>query len=537
MFRINKIGRKGLFFIPLLSVFLLQGCLTHENGKGGDAITPSTITVKGQRFVDNNGRHVILNGINVVNKSKKDQYLFGGGAEFYANLKSWGFNSIRFYINWDGLELEPGVYNESYLKEIDKRIQWAADNGVFVILDMHQDLFGLKFSNGAPEWATLDEGKPHITGDVWSDAYMMSEAVQTAFDNFWANKPASDGIGVQDHYANLWKHIAKRYADNPTVIGYDIMNEPFAGSSALQAMPAMLTAYGELIYATTGKVLTEEELVAIWGDVNRRTEALKVLSTKENYSYVIDALYDVNAGFEKNHLQAMYQKVANAIREVDTTHVLFLEHSYFSNVGVKSSIERVRLKDGSPDMLVAYAPHGYDLVTDTDDASSSNSERVEFIYNRIKEKGEQMEMPVWVGEWGAYYSHGEGIVSVARTAIRLIESHLFGNAYWSYNSGTENLAYFKKAILRPYPAYTCGELLQYHYSHATGELNVEWHEATNISAPTTIFVPWLSSLKMDELPESVEVVKGKGSDAGWVTIKPTGKGGKRSQILSFKKMY
>ncbi len=533
MFRINRNVRRSMFFISLLSVFLLQGCLTPENSNGGDDISPSTITVNGQHFVDNNDRHVILNGINVVNKSKEDQYLFEGGEEFYAKLKSWGFNCIRFYINWDGLEPEPGVYNETYLKEIDKRIQWAADNGVFVILDMHQDLFGLKFSNGAPNWATLDEGKVHTTGDVWSDAYMMSEAVQTAFDNFWTNKPAPDGIGVQDHYANLWKHIAKRYADNPTVIGYDIMNEPFAGSSALQAMPAMLTAYGELIYASTGKVLSEEELVATWGDVNKRTEALKVMSTKENYSYVIDALYNVNAEFEKTQLQAMYQKVANAIREVDVTHILFLEHSYFSNMGVRSSIERIRLKDGSPDMLVAYAPHGYDLVTDTEDASSSNSKRVEFIYDRIKEKGEQLEMPVWLGEWGAYYSHGEGIVSVARNAISLIESNLFGNAYWSYDPGTEKLAYFKKAILRPYPAYTCGELLLYHYNHANGELKVEWNEAINNPSPTIIFVPWLSRLKMDELSDSVSTVRCNDSDSGWITIKPTGKGGKRSMVLPF----
>jgi endoglycosylceramidase len=524
--------------IAVLSYITGIGCVSQD--KGGDIkefTAPNQITVKGDRFVDNNGRHVILNGINVVSKSKEEQYLFQAGPEFYANLKSWGFNSIRFYICWDGFESEPGVYNEDYLKEIDKRIQWAADNGLFVILDMHQDLFGVKFGNGAPEWAILDEGKTHTTGAIWSDAYMMSEAVQTSFDNFWANKPAADGVGIQDRYANLWKHIAKRYANNPTVLGYDIMNEPFAGSSAAFAMPALLTAYGELIYATTGKILTEVELAATWGDVNKRTEALKILSTRANYSHVIDALYKFNNVFESTHLQAMYQKVANAIREVDTTHILFFEHSYFSNMGVKSSIERVTLADGTPDPLVAYAPHGYDLVTDTEDAASANSERVKFIYDRIKEKGQALSMPVWLGEWGAYYGHSDGIVPVARYAVSLIENNLFGNAYWSYDPGHENLEYFQKALLRPYPAYTNGELLNYSFDYDSAILSVEWNESNENNSPTVIYVPWVSRLKMEGLEEygQIDIEKIEASDAGWVIVNSTDKGGNRIIVLKFEK--
>lgn len=533
---VNYKKRFGSYFLLAAVILgLSQGCKNaNKIGEESGQALPVEITVEGDRFVDNHGRQVILNGINVVNKSKEDQYLFAGGADFYANLKSWGFNCIRFIIIWDGLEQEPGVYNEQYLQEIDKRIQWARDNGLFVVLDMHQDLFSVKYSDGAPEWATLDERKPHTTGSVWSDAYLLSEAVQTSFDNFWANKAAPDGIGLQDHYANLWKHIASRYVNNPTVIGYDIMNEPFVGSSAQKAMPAFIKAYGETVYASTGKVLSEEELVEIWSDVDKRTEALKGLSSRESYSHVIDALNEINTEFEKMQLQPMYQKVADAIREVDSTHVLFLEHSYFSNMGVQSSIERVLLKDGSPDKLVAYAPHGYDLVTDTEDASSANSERVKIIYDRIKQKGQQLGMPVWLGEWGAYYSHGESIVSVAQEAVGLIESNFFGNAYWSYDPGTEKLAYFQKALLRPYPAYTCGELLSYHYCHETNELSVEWDEFNDNESSTVIFVPWLSRLKMEELSEQVSIEQNEASDSGWLMVKPTGNGGKRSLTLSFR---
>jgi endoglycosylceramidase len=477
-FNSSKHKLLGFFFI-----FLVIGCTVD---KQKEDVFPAKITVKGDRFIDDQGRFVVLNGINVVNKAKEEQYLFKGGPEYYANLRSWGINCIRFIIIWDGLEPEPGVYNEQYLKEIDKRVQWAEDAGIFVVLDMHQDLYSVKYSDGAPAWATLDEGKPHTTGEIWSDAYLLSEAVQTAFDNFWTNQPAPDGVGVQEHYINLWKHIAGRYADNNTIIGYDIMNEPFPGSSATRAFPTLLQAYGELVYALTGEVMSEEELANSWDNAEKRTAALDFLSTIENYAYVFDALYDLNHEFEHTRLQQFYQEVGYAIREVDTTHILFIEHSYFSNSGVKCSIERPKLVDGSPDPLVAYAPHGYDLVTDTKDVASAKSERMDFIFKRIKDKGIELNMPIWLGEWGAYYN-SEGILPVARYAISLIENNAFGHAYWSYHPGLEDLEYFQKALLRPYPAYINGELLNYEYRHGSSELTIVWKENKENSSKTVIF--------------------------------------------------
>ncbi len=522
-------------FITLLSCGLLQSC---SNSKTAEVtpIFPTHVTVSGNKFVDDFGRQVILNSINVVNKTKADDYMFKSGPEFYANLKKWGFNSIRFIIIWDGLEPQPGVYNEDYLKEIDKRIKWAGDNGIFVVLDMHQDLYSVKYSDGAPAWATLDEGKPHITGKVWSDAYMISPAVQTSFDNFWANKKAADSVGVQDHFVALWKHIASRYAKNPTVIGYDLLNEPFPGTVGAQSMPALFKAYGELVYRLQGKMMTEKEIVDTWSDHEKRATALEILSNKENFALVIDVLQPFSKSFETEQLQPMYQKVSSAIRKVDSTTPIFLEHAYYGNMGVRSSIERTTLSDGKPDPLVAYAPHGYDLVTDTKNAANASSNRVDFIYNRLREKGEELRMPVWLGEWGAFYNFGEEIVPVAKNSIDQIEKNLFGNAYWSYDPGMEKQAYFEKAIIRPYTAYINGNLLSYHFD-GTSQFTAEWQEDKSVSAPTTIFIPWLSRLDTKLIQEDfkIRVEKIDGSDAGWIAIDPTGKSEKRRLELSFSK--
>ena len=522
--------QKLVMVLIIASVF--TSCKDTNESASNTTILPSSITIKGDQFVDNFGRQVILNGVNVGSKNKEDGYIFQSGPELYAKLKKQGVNTIRFLIIWDGLEPEPGVYNEAYLKQIDQRIEWAAANDLFVVLDMHQDLYSVKYSDGAPEWATLHENKPHTTGAVWSDAYLMSEAVQTSFDNFWLNKPASDGIGLQDHYAALWKHIAKRYADNKTVIGYDIMNEPFPGSSGVQSTMILLGAYGELHYKLTGEVLTEEQLGAMWMDDAGRMEALEVISTTENYDFVISQLSDLVQEFEVKHMQPMYQKVSNAIREVDSDHILFLEHSYYSNTGVASSLERVTLADGSPDPLVAYAAHGYDLVVDTEAAALAATARVEYIFNQIAKKGKQLKMPVWLGEWGAYYDNSESVIPTAINSMNLIEQHLFGNAYWSYTHDLDQMAYFKNVLLRPYPAYTNGKLKKYHNDFDGGTFMMEWEEGPNDNAATVIYIPHLSKLRNDNL-KIFSIEKIKDSEAGYLIISASGKAETRTLDLTF----
>lgn len=468
------------------------------------------LKVEGQNFVDAQGRQVMLSGINFISKNKAENYMPKQGEETFRQFKNWGFNCIRLGIIWDGLEPEPGQYNEAYLQEIDKRIEWARANGMYVFLDMHQDLFSAKYADGAPEWATLDEGKPHYKGAVWSDSYMISPAVQTAFDNFWANKPAPDGIGVQDHLANLWKHIAKRYANNTTVIGYDILNEPFMGSEAQHVMPLMLTAYAKIYAEEKGTAPpAAQELEAMWADAASRMEALELIATREKYAKVVDAVYEISAQFERQHLQPMYQKVANAIRQVDPHHILFLNHNYFVNTGVSTALEPLKLADGSIDKQVAYAAHGYDLVVDTKEIDNPSYERVEFIFDRIAESGKRLQMPVLVGEWGALHGASTKLIKPARHLINLFEKHNFGNTYWAFYSGMADSPYFQNALVRPFPQAINGKLLSYDYNFESGVFECNWEESGEQNANSVIFVPNLSELSeadIDLMPATDQVV-------------------------------
>ncbi len=521
-----------------LTFFLLVSFLVFSCEVENKSVENGFVSIEGQNFVDANGRQIIFSGINFISKDSAENYIPQTNSEVIRNFNKWGFNCIRLGIIWAGLEPQPGKYNEAYLQEIDKRIQWAANNGIYVFLDMHQDLYGKKFSDGAPDWATLDEGKPHYSGAVWSDSYLISPAVQTAFDNFWKNTPAADGVGLQDHYANLWKHIAKRYANNTTVIGYDIMNEPFLGSSANKIMPQMLGAFAQVMVEVTGKAPpTAQELMAMWADEQSRLKALELVASKERYAKVVDAVYEINADFEREQLQPMYQKMADAIRQVDKKHILFFNHSYFANTGVPSALEPTKLTDGSTDKLIAYAAHGYDLVVDTKEVENPSNERVELIFERINKTGKRMNVPVLVGEWGAFHAKSLKMVETARYVVRQIEKYNFSNTYWAYYGDINRYPYFKNAIVRPYPQLISGTLISYNYDFKTGEFTCVWQETEKSKAPTVIYVPNLRSLSESDIvmtPQAEQITFDycNESNAGRVSVSPLGKNSKRT--LKFK---
>lgn len=524
------------FSIILFIASVLISC--NDAPKG--VISKGFLQVKDQHFEDVEGRQVLLSGINFISKDSAENYMPPQNEETFRQFKRWGFNCIRLGIIWDGLEPEPGKYNEAYLREIDKRIEWAKENEIYVFLDMHQDLYGAKFSDGAPNWATLTGGQDHYTGDVWSDSYLISPAVQTAFDNFWNNTPAADGIGLQDHYANLWKHIAQRYASNTTVIGYDIMNEPFMGSGAQNLMPLLLGAYARVLVEETGQAPpSAEELELMWGSEASRLKALELISSREKYAKVVDAVYELSAAFEKNQLQPFYQKVANAIREVDTNHILMYNHNYFVNTGVSTALEATTLPDGTRDPNVAYAAHGYDLVVDTKEIENPSYERVEFIFDRIAESGKRMNMPVLVGEWGALHNKSTKMVETAQHLVSMMEKHNFSNTYWAYYHDIGEYPYFQEAIVRPYPQQIAGVLEAYNYNPETGEFTCTWNESGTAKVPTVIYVPNLKALSEEDVetePSSEQFVFDyfENSDAGRLIISPGKEKAKRQLKFTLK---
>ncbi len=519
------------------SIFLSCSNNTREIQNTRESQT-GFVRVDGRTFRDAMNRELILNGINLIVKDPARGYTCAIPESDFLKVKEWGFNVIRLGIIWDGLEPEPGVYNEEMFRCIDERIRMASEQGYYVMLDMHQDLYSVKYSDGAPEWATLTDKLPHQTGEVWSDAYLISPAVQTAFDHFWNNTPASDGLGIQDHYADLWKKIAERYADEPAVIGYDIMNEPFIGTQAQAFFPAMVEAYigiyAEEIQAAGMQV---EEVAGMWSTPEGRAQVLENLIDTAKYSKVVCAVQEMNQAFESTILMDMYTLVASAIREVDENHILFVEHSYFSNPGVPSGLKRIVYADGTSEMNMAYTPHGYDLLVDTDAYKNASKDRVEYLFNLCQQTAIRLDMPMLVGEWGAFHGMDSSYVHQTRSILQKFDEFKCGQTFWARYKGMEEHPFFNE-LIRPAPLAVAGDIQAYSYDHTEGVFKCTWLEGVGNKHVSEFILPRVKAGKDMEIslspPETAyRIVERENAPGLVLTVEATGKENKRELKLTF----
>lgn len=183
----------------------------------------------GRWIVDPQGRAVIFHGENVV--AKKAPYTpdsIGFSDDDIAFLQANGYNGVRLGIIWEAVEPAPGVYNEAYLDTIESTVRRLSAAGIGTLLEVHQDAWSAKYSGeGAPEWASLDDGLPATPGGLI--AAQFSPAVYQAVHNFFGDAPAYDGVGIRTRFVNMWGHVAARFSSVPGVVGYSPINEPTPG--------------------------------------------------------------------------------------------------------------------------------------------------------------------------------------------------------------------------------------------------------------------------------------------------------------------
>ena len=204
---------------------------------GGAAARPVPPFAHAGRWItDAQGRVVVLHGLNIVNKfapyAPQD---LGFGADDLRFMAAHGFDTLRTGFILKGLAPAPGTIDEAYRDRIVALAADAARAGVFPLVDFHQDMYNERFSGeGFPDWMVQDDGLPAEPDQGFPANYTGMPALQHAYDHFWADDPAPDGVGQQEHYAAAWRDAAAALAAVPGVVGYDLLNEPFAGTSYLR---------------------------------------------------------------------------------------------------------------------------------------------------------------------------------------------------------------------------------------------------------------------------------------------------------------
>jgi endoglycosylceramidase len=211
----------------------LPGVAPHS--ASGSGLPP--IETTGSWLTDSDGQVVIMHGLNEVYKLPPYEPAADGFSNSDAAfLAANGFNVVRVGVIWSAVEPEPGVYDSAYLDSVAQTVQILANHGIYSILDMHQDAYSSVFGGeGAPAWATQTGGLPNPRLPFPLNEF-FDPAETHAFDAFWSNADAPNGVGLEDDYTQMLEHVAYAFNGNPDVLGFEIMNEPEAGSQTLATL-------------------------------------------------------------------------------------------------------------------------------------------------------------------------------------------------------------------------------------------------------------------------------------------------------------
>ncbi|HYY05512.1 MAG TPA: cellulase family glycosylhydrolase [Candidatus Limnocylindria bacterium] len=203
------------------------------------ALDGRRLRVHDGRLVDERRREVTLRGVNARVEGIFDVTFDDGRLPLEpipvfddgdaATMARFGFNLLRLPISWSALEPARGRFDAAYLDRIAAVVAVCRAHGILVLLDFHQDAFSKEIGeDGAPRWV-LDlllgpNNYPYLGGPLTDlGARRTAPATLAAFRQFFL-----DTGGVQEDFAAAAVVLGRRFAREPAVLGYEILNEPLA---------------------------------------------------------------------------------------------------------------------------------------------------------------------------------------------------------------------------------------------------------------------------------------------------------------------
>ncbi len=366
-----------VFSSLLFGALLAGGCASTQIGdeaEGSSDLTTASgiqrrLVVDGTRLVDPATKEsVTLRGVNLAGNAKLPPFLpFRPNADgqldvaaiehHFELLGGKGFNSIRLTLYWEAYEAERGRYDETYLGRLVEVAKAASRKNLYVIVDIHQDLFsrhaGRGCGSGFPRWTVPERYRaasplnPGVgCGGAWPNE-VVSGTVTESFASFYRNED-----GVRDAYLDMLERVMARMKDVPGVLGIDPLNEP---------------------------------IYNIFTDVG---------------------------GEGMSELGSLYRDAAERVRSVFPDATMFLEgHIWTNNGGVFINTVPGLPAIGVPVTLpkpsfgnVVYAPHVYHVDTmGSHRFDVANRDQVfSKEFDTLESVGRAWNAPVWIGEFGIH---------------------------------------------------------------------------------------------------------------------------------------
>ena len=123
------------------------------------------------------------------------------------------------------------------------------------------------------------EGNPMIA-DCLKKPFWMYYLTQQSIDGFEA--VYNNKYGLKDKFIDYWDKVSTKYANNPYVIGYDPLNEPFFGNPfghPMDAVPGYFDRHGLApLFTEINKKYEDNDPTSImWFEPVQETDVLGIL--------------------------------------------------------------------------------------------------------------------------------------------------------------------------------------------------------------------------------------------------------------------
>lgn len=284
------------FLLSIILVFLISSQLEAQY-----------VHTDGTKIVDANGEDIYFSGMNLGNWLLWEGYLMMGDFQYRTHtqflnsmavafgndmakarefehqwrmnyvtqqamddLKELGYNSVRvpFHYNmfWDG-----SAVKDDGFQYFDRVIEFCKANDMYVLLDMHA---APGYQNPGDHCDNLESDAGHPDGTV----------------HFWEG----DNVNIA---AEVWKHIASHYATEPTVWGYDLINEPVPSElDKYKLLPSMITMRNAIREVDNNHIIVAEG--SWWGS---DMEPLDWTSETVQLESGVSSRWDDNMVYQTHH--------------------------------------------------------------------------------------------------------------------------------------------------------------------------------------------------------------------------------------------
>lgn len=382
-------------------------------------------------IVDADGRTLLLRSVNVSGAHKHAPYFdFHQPADFASLRHDWGFNSVRFLVTWAAVEPQKGVYDDAYLAALEEHVSWAEAAGLWVILDMHQDVYGEGFAqgggDGAPRW-TCDASRyaAFVPQTPWFFNYLDLN-VQACVDGLYETSE------LRAHYTDAWRHVAARLVSHDHVLGFDVMNEPHWGTYSAQ-------------------------------------------------------------GYEADRLQPFYEEVVAGVRAVAPNWLAFLEPGASRNLGFPTRLTKFPFGDvvyaphsydrdaegGTPFDAATKRPRIEELLRTLRDEATALDAAL-----WIGEYGGTSSL----AGIDAYLDAELDAASAVAAGTSYWEAGRSDDGYGLFDASGAPKPVLFAALARPYPERVAGALTRYAYDESTRILTIDMVPDPSLVAPTEVVV-------------------------------------------------